>query len=191
MAHFFPANSRLDVERAPSLGRRTQSRPALRETADDASSDSRATRPSHINWLQQNSLAATHAGPSTPRRPASVRLGRSASLSALAGPPPALHRQPSLISNHSLQLDRSRTDNPGAASARPTIKPLSPISERSYIPTPKREQHFGDVEPSTPVSAGSSYSAFLRRPLKRSISATSTSSLRTNATSTHPLPFRP
>lgn len=36
------------------------------------------------------------------------------------------------------------------------------------------------------TSTGSSYSAFLRRPLKRSISATSTSSLRTNATPTHP-----
>jgi hypothetical protein len=34
--------------------------------------------------------------------------------------------------------------------------------------------------------AASTYSAFLRRPLKRSISATSTSSLRTNVTSTHP-----
>jgi hypothetical protein len=34
--------------------------------------------------------------------------------------------------------------------------------------------------------AASTYSAFLRRPLKRSISATSTSSLRTNVTSIHP-----
>jgi len=36
------------------------------------------------------------------------------------------------------------------------------------------------------LHTGSSYSAFLRRPLKRSISATSTSSLRTDATSTQP-----
>ena len=37
-----------------------------------------------------------------------------------------------------------------------------------------------------PFHAASTYSAFLRRPLKRSISATSTSSLRTNVTSIHP-----
>ena len=154
MAHFFPAGSRLDTERAPSLNRRAHSRNTLREASSDSPSDSRTTRPSHINWLQ-NSLAMTQAGPSMPRRP-SVRLGRSASLSALVPPQPALHRQSSLISNHSLQLDQSatsRTGNPTTASAHPVVKQLSPISERSYVPTPRRE-FATDVEPSTPVSIG-------------------------------------
>ncbi|KAI0299430.1 hypothetical protein B0F90DRAFT_1818178 [Multifurca ochricompacta] len=184
MAHFFPAGSRLDVERPSSYTRRTPSRNVLREGGDDSPAESRLGRPSHINWLQ-NSLSATQASPPMPKRPPSARLGRSASLSALAAPSP-LHRQSSLISNHSLQLDRlagCRADNPDASSTQPLAKPLSPISERSYVPTPKREL---DVEPSTPISVGSTYSAFLRRPLKRSISATSTSSLLTNATSTHP-----
>ncbi|KAI9513445.1 hypothetical protein F5148DRAFT_1278817 [Russula earlei] len=187
MAHFFPAASRLDVERTPSLNRRASSRNLTRGHGDNPSSDGRPSRPSNINWLQ-NSSTTTQVGPSMPRRPPSVRLGRSASLSALGTPPPTLHRQSSLNSNHSLQLSTAaapRTGNPAATSAHPTAKQLSPISERSYIPTPKREQYSADVEPSTPVSIGSSYSAFLRRPLKRSISATSTSSLRTNA-STHP-----
>lgn len=158
MAHFFPAASRLDVERAPSLNRRTHSRNVLREAGNDSASDSRSSRPSHINWVQ-TSLAAAQAGPSMPRRPPSARLaiGRSASLSAL--PPVVLHRQSSLISNHSLQLDKttsSRTDTPASASAktasaRPKVKQLSPISEQSYVPTPRREQ-FMDAEPSTPVS---------------------------------------
>ncbi|KAH9988089.1 hypothetical protein BJV74DRAFT_796348 [Russula compacta] len=191
MAHFFPAASRLDVERAPSLNRRTHSRNASREAGNDSPSDSRPSRPSHINWMQ-SSLAPAQAGPSMPRRPPSARLSRSASLSAL--PPAVLHRQSSLISNHSLQLDKtagSRTDNPASASAQtasahPQVKQLSPISEQSYVPTPRREQ-FTDVEPSTPVSISSSHSAaFLRRPLKRSISATSTSSLRNSAASSHP-----
>ncbi|KAH8990793.1 hypothetical protein EDB92DRAFT_724012 [Lactarius akahatsu] len=66
--------------------------------------------------------------------------------------------------------------------------PLSPISEQSYVPTPtsRRDLFPTDVEPGTPVSVASTYSAFLRRPLKRSISATSTSSLHTNVTSIHP-----
>lgn len=154
MTHFFPANSRLDTERAPSLNRRAHSRGTLREASNDTPSDSRQSRPSHINWLQ-NSLATTpQTGPPTPRRSSSARLGRSASLSALTAPPPALHRQSSLISNHSLQLASSRTGNPAAASAHPVVKQLSPISERSYVPTPKREQYFMDAEPTTPVSIG-------------------------------------
>ncbi|KAI9438217.1 hypothetical protein H4582DRAFT_246864 [Lactarius indigo] len=185
MAHFFPAASRLDVERPSSL-RRTPTRSPLRETGDDTQADGRQGRPSHINWLQ-SSLAASQASPPMPKRPPSARLGRSASLSAIPAPSP-IHRQSSTISNHSLQLDRlasSRTDGP---SAQPQAKPLSPISEQSYVPTPtsRRDLFQTDVEPGTPVSVASSYSAFLRRPLKRSISATSTSSLHTNVTSTHP-----
>ncbi|KAH9169321.1 hypothetical protein EDB89DRAFT_1908627 [Lactarius sanguifluus] len=187
MAHFFPAASRLDVERPSSL-RRIPTRNVLRETGDETQADGRQGRPSHINWLQ-SSLAASQAGLPMPKRPPSVRLGRSASLSAIPAPSP-LHRQSSTISNHSLQLDRlasSRTDGP---SAQPQAKPmpLSPISEQSYIPTPtsRRDLFPTDVEPGTPVSVASTYSAFLRRPLKRSISATSTSSLHTNVTSIHP-----
>ncbi|KAI9463982.1 hypothetical protein BJY52DRAFT_1184393 [Lactarius psammicola] len=106
-------------------------------------------------------------------------------LSQAIPAPSPLHRQSSLISNHSLQLDRlagSQTDGP---STQPLVKPLSPISEQSYVPTPtsRRDLFPTDVEPSTPVSSASTYSAFLRRPLKRSISATSTSS---NVTSIHP-----
>ncbi|KAI0267429.1 hypothetical protein BC834DRAFT_968931 [Gloeopeniophorella convolvens] len=190
MAHFFPAGSRLDVERPPSRTRRTPSRLILRDHASTSASastlasapddDTRVGRPSHINWLQN--AAAAQAGPSMPTRPPSARLGRSASLSAIAAPPP-LYRHSSLMSNHSLQLDA--LTGCGAAQG----KPLSPISEQAYTASQKRELYYVDgslVEPSTPVSIGSTYSAFLRRPLKRSISATSTSSLRTNATATHP-----
>lgn len=188
MAHFFPAASRLDVERPSSL-RRTPTRSVLRETGNDTPpAEGRLNRPSHINWLQ-NSLAASQAGPPMPKRPPSARLGRSASLSAIPAPSP-LHRQSSIISNHSLQLDRpsgGQTGNPDGPSAQHLAKPLSPISEQSYVPTPtsKRDLFPMDVEPSTPVSAASTstYSAFLRRPLKRSISATSTSS---HVTSIHP-----
>jgi hypothetical protein len=158
MANFFPAGSRLDVERAPSLNRRTHSRGVLREAGDDSSSsDGRQSRPSHVNWLPSPSATTQQAGPPMrmPRRPptasTSVRLGRSASLSALAGSAPTLHHQSSVISNHSLQLDRSAGS---AVAAHPTIKQLSPISERSYVPTPKREQYFAEGEPSTPVSVG-------------------------------------
>jgi hypothetical protein len=156
MANFFPAASRLDTERTPSLNRRAHSRNALREAANDSPSDSRPARPSHVNWLQQSSMAATQAGPSTPRRPPSVQLGRSASLSALRPPPPALRRQSSLISNHSLQLDKSSTSRTSRTGTNPVaapVKQLSPISEQSYVPTPKQE-HFMDMEPSTPVSIG-------------------------------------
>jgi hypothetical protein len=153
MVNFFPAASHLDVERTPSLNRRAQSRNTLREGSDGTPSPSegRQSRPSHINWLPSPSSTTQQAGPSMPRRPPSVRLGRSASLSALAGAQPTLHRQSSVISNHSLQLDRLAGS---AASAHPTAAQLSPISERSYVPTPKREQIFTDVEPSTPVSIG-------------------------------------
>ena len=203
MAHFFPAASRMDVERPSSL-RRTPTRSVLRgETGDDTPADGRLSRPSHINWLQSSLAASSQAGASMPKRPPSARLGRSASLSAIPAPSP-LRRQSSLISNHSLQLDRlagCQTDGP---SAQAQAKPLSPISEQSYVPTPtsKRDLFPTDVEPSSPVSAGkptptwlcktlgvwinslfhaaSTYSAFLRRPLKRSISATSTSSLGTS-----------
>src|SRR6266850_1469798 len=149
MANFFPAASRIDV---PSLNRRAQSRNTLREAeaGSDTPSDGRQSRPSHINWLPTPSTTTQQAGPPMPRRPPSVRLGRSASLSALGGSQPTLHRQSSLISNHSLQLDKP------AGSAHPAAAQLSPISERSYIPTPKREQIFTDVEPSTPVSIGES-----------------------------------
>ncbi|KAF8270033.1 hypothetical protein EI94DRAFT_1723680 [Lactarius quietus] len=176
MAHFFPAASRMDVE-PPSL-RRTPTG----GVSDDASSEGRLSRPSHINWLQSSLAATAQAGIPMPKRPLSARLGRSASLSAIPAPPP-LRQQPSNLSNHSLQLDRlagCQTDG---------AKPLSPISEQSYVPTPtsKRDVFPTEVEPpSTPVSVASTYSAFLRRPLKRSISATSTSSLRTNVTSIHP-----
>jgi hypothetical protein len=155
MANFFPAASRIDIERTPSYTRRTPSHSVLREGGDgrDSPSDSRLGRPSHINWLQ-NSLATTQTGLPTPKPPPSVRLGRSASLSALPAQPPPLRRQSSLASNHSLQLTGCRTQNPNAASAHPTTKQLSPISEQSYIPTPKRELYSTDVEPSSPVSAG-------------------------------------
>lgn len=157
MANFFPAGSRAEVEQTPSYLRRTSSRRALREAGDDR--DSLGHRPSHINWLQ-NSLATTQTSPPTPSQgPPSGRIGRSASLSALPAPPPTLRRQSSLVSNHSLQLSKSagsRTDNSNAASAHPTIKQLSPISEQSYVPTPQRELCPTDVEPSTPVSAGES-----------------------------------
>jgi hypothetical protein len=154
MANFFPAASRLDTERTPSLNRRAHSRNALREAANDSPSDSRPARPSHINWLQ-NSMATTtsQAGPSTPRRPPSVQLGRSASLSALRSPQPTLRRQSSLISNHSLQLGKSNTSRTGTNPAAAPVKQLSPISERSYVPTPKQEHHM-DMEPTTPVSIG-------------------------------------
>lgn len=143
MAHFFPAASRMDVER-PSSHRRTPSR-------DDSTAQ---PRPSHINWLQSSLAASSQVGIPIPmpKRPPSARLGRSASLSAIPAPPP-LRRQSSLVSNHSLQLDRlagCHTDGPSAA------KPLSPISEQSYVPTPtsKRDLFSTDVEPSTPVSVG-------------------------------------
>ena len=144
MAHFFPAASRMDVER-PSSHRRTPSR-------DDATTEGYQTRPSHINWLQSSLAASSQIGIPMPKRPPSARLGRSASLSAIPAPPP-LRRQSSLVSNHSLQLDRlagCHTDGPSAA------KPLSPISEQSYVPTPtsKRDLFPTDVEPSTPVSVG-------------------------------------
>lgn len=151
MANFFPAASRLDIERTPTLTRRAHSRNALREAANDSPSDSRPSRPSHINWVQ-NSMATTPAGPSMPRRPPSAHLGRSASLSALTSPPPALRRQSSVISNHSLQLDKSSTSRTGTNPAA-AVKQLSPISERSYVPTPKQE-HLMDMEPTTPVSIG-------------------------------------
>jgi hypothetical protein len=158
MAHFFPAGSRLDTERVPSLNRRTQSRNTLREAtgSNETPSDSRPSRPSHVNWVQ-NSMAMNQAGPPMPRRPPSARISRSASLSALTAPPPALHRQSSVISHHSLQLDKSAgssTGNRTAASTHPVVKQLSPISERSYVPTPKREQFAMDAEPTTPISIG-------------------------------------
>lgn len=153
MANFFPAGSGLDVERTPSLNRRTRSRGVLRENGDDSSSssDSRQSRPSHINWLPSPSSATQQTGPSMPRRPPSIQLGRSASLSALAGSPQPLHRPASVISSHSLQLDRHASS---AMAAHPTVGQLSPISERSYVQTPKREQGFTEVEPSTPASIG-------------------------------------
>jgi len=153
MAHFFPAASRLDVERPSSL-RRSPTRNVLRETGDDTPADGRQGRPSHINWLQ-SSLAASQAGPAMPKRPPSARLGRSASLSAIPAPSP-LHRQSSIISNHSLQLDRLASSQADGPSAQPLVKPLSPISEQSYVPTPtsKRDLFPTDVEPSTPVSVG-------------------------------------
>jgi hypothetical protein len=155
MAHFFPAASRLDTERNPSLNRRAHSRNTLREAtaSNDTPSDTRSSRPSHVSWLQ-NPMATNQAGPPMPRRPPSARLGRSSSLSAI---PPALHRQSSVISNHSLQLDSSSTRNPAAASTHPGVMQLSPISERSYVPTPgtpRREQFTMDVEPTTPISIG-------------------------------------
>ena len=152
MANFFPAGSGLDVERTPSLNRRARSRGALRESGDDSSSssDGHQSRPSHINWLPSSSATTQQAGPSMPRRPPSVRLGRSASLSALAGSPQPLHRQASVISSHSLQLDRQAGS---ATAAHPTVVQLSPISERSYVQSPKREQGFTE-EPSTPASIG-------------------------------------
>jgi hypothetical protein len=156
MANFFPAGSGLDVERTPSLNRRTRSRGVLRESGDDSSSssDSRHSRPSHINWLPSPSPATQkQVGPSMPRRPPSIRLGRSASLSALSGSPQPLHRQASVISSHSLQLDRQAAS---ATAAHPTVGQLSPISERSYVQTPKREHGFTEVEPSTPASIGKS-----------------------------------
>ena len=152
MANFFPAPSRLDIERTPTLNRRAHSRNALREAANDSPSDSRPARPSHINWLQ-NSMATTQAGPSTPRRPSSVQLGRSASLSALKSPQPVLRRQSSLISNHSLRLDKSSTSRTGTNPVAAPVKQLSPISERSYVSTPKQERYM-DMEPTTPVSIG-------------------------------------
>lgn len=158
MANFFPAGSGLDVERSPSLNRRTRSRGVLRESGDDSSSssDSRQSRPSHVNWLPNSSSSATtsqQAGPSMPRPPPSIPLARSASLSALVGSPQPLHRQASVISNHSLQLDRKAGS---ATAAHLTIGQLSPISERSYVqtPTPKREHGFTEVEPTTPASIG-------------------------------------
>ena len=153
MANFFPTASRLDTERSPSLKRRARSRTrnTLQETANDSPSDSRPARPSHVNW-SQNSMATTQAGPSTPRRPPSIHLGRSASLSALRSPPPALRRQSSL-SNHSLQVNKSSTSRAGTNPAATPVKQLSPISERSYVPTPKQE-HPVDTEPTTPVSIG-------------------------------------
>jgi len=152
MANFFPAASRLDIERTPTLNRRAHSRNALREAANDSPSDSRPARPSHINLLQ-NSMATTQAGPSMPRRPHSAQLGRSASLSALASPQPALRRQSSIISNCSLQLDKSSTPRTGTNPVAVPVKQLSPISERSYVPTPKQE-HSMDMEPTTPLSIG-------------------------------------
>ena len=92
-----------------------------------------------------------------PRPPPSARLGRSASLSALVGSPQPLHRQASVISNHSLQLDGQAGS---ATAAHPTVAQLSPISEGSYVQTPtptptqKREQGFTEVEPTTPASIG-------------------------------------
>jgi len=159
MANFFPAGSGLDVERAPSLNRRTHSRGVLRESGDDSSSssDSRQSRPSHVNWLPSSSATTQQAGPSMPRPPPSARLGRSASLSALVGSPQPLHRQASVISNHSLQLDGQAGS---ATAAHPTVAQLSPISEGSYVQTPtptptqKREQGFTEVEPTTPASIG-------------------------------------
>lgn len=158
-AHFFPAGSRLDVERPSSL-RRTPTRSVVRsESSDDTTtSDGRSSRPSNINWLQ-NPLAASQAGAPMPKRPPSARLGRSASLSAIPGPSP-LRRQSSLISNHSLQLDRlvgSHTDGPSA---------LSPISEQSYVPTPtsRRDLFPTDAEPSTPVSVGKLHQVACKNP---------------------------
>ena len=153
MAHFVPAASRLDTERSSSLNRRAHSRNALREAANDSPSDSRQARPSHINWLQNSMATTQQAGPSTPGRPPSVQLGRSASLSALTAPQPALRRQSSLISNHSLQLGKSNTSRTGTNHATAPVKQLSPISERSYVPTPKQE-YLVDGEPTTPVSIG-------------------------------------
>jgi hypothetical protein len=158
MANFFPAASRMDVERPSSLRRSvTPTRSLLRgETGDDTPADGHSSRPSHINWLQNLS----QAGPSMPRRPPSARLGRSASLSAIAAPS-LLRRQSSLISNHSLQLDKlagCQTDGQG--------KPLSPISEQSYVPTPtdKRDLFPTDVEPSSPVSVGKPHRNGLQSP---------------------------
>jgi hypothetical protein len=133
----------MDVER-PSSHRRT----LTRGVSDDHSAEGRQSRPSHINWLQSSSAASSQASIPMPKQPPSARLGRSASLSAIPAPPP-LRRQSSLVSNHSLQLDRL-TGGPSAA------KPLSPISEQSYVPTPtsRRDLYSTDVEPSTPVSLG-------------------------------------
>ena len=147
MAHFFPAASGMDVERPPSL-RRTSSR----SVSDDATAEGRQSRPSHINWLQSSSTASSsQASIPMPKRPPSARLGRSASLSAIPAPSP-LRRQSSLISNHSLQLDRLAE----GLSPQGQAKPLSPISEQSYVPTPtsRRDLFPTDVEPSTPVSVG-------------------------------------
>jgi hypothetical protein len=151
MAHFFPAASRMDAERPPSL-RRIPSR----GFSDDATAEGRQTRPSHINWLQSSSTASSsQTSIPMPKRPPSARLGRSASLSAIPAPSP-LRRQSSLISNHSLQLDRLASCQTDGPSTHGQAKPLSPISEQSYVPTPtsRRDLFPTDVEPSTPVSVG-------------------------------------
>ena len=108
------------------------------------------SRPSHTNGLQSSLAASPQAGIPMPKRPPSVRLGRSASLSAIPVPPP-LRRQSSLVSNHSLKLHRltgCHMDGPSAAN------PLS--SEHSYVltPTSNRDSLPTDMDPSTPGSPG-------------------------------------
>ena len=136
MTHFFPAASRMDVER-PSSRRRIPTR-------EDATAEGRQTGPSHINWLHSSLAASSQAGIPIPMpgRPPSAHLGRSASLSTIHAPP-LLRRQSSLVNNHSLH----HTDGPSAT------KPPYPILEQLYIPTPTSKRAT-DVEPSTPVSIG-------------------------------------
>ncbi|KAI0058345.1 hypothetical protein BV25DRAFT_1830180 [Artomyces pyxidatus] len=184
MAHFFPSGSRLDTERKPPRVRRILSRSTK---ASDAP-EHRYGGPSHINWLCNN--ASSPSIPNTPQRPPSAHtLGRSASLSALALSPP-LYRHPSLTSNRSLQLDMMTDARALDVDGNPAllhVKPLSPIFERAHYHVEGGLLDEALREPETPASFGdhgSTYSAFLRRPLKRTVSQASTSSLRTVGTGT-------
>ncbi|KAI0052371.1 hypothetical protein FA95DRAFT_1602022 [Auriscalpium vulgare] len=106
---------------------------------------------------------------------------------------PPMYRHASLASNHSLQLDAP----PPPAERKPgppQVKPLSPIFEKTNHHIDGTFSDMREVEPQTPASFGdhaSTYSAFLRRPLRRSISQASTSSLRTVGTASMAAPTLP
>ncbi|KAI0316236.1 hypothetical protein OF83DRAFT_1084412 [Amylostereum chailletii] len=90
-----------------------------------------------------------------------------------------MYKHTAIRSNRSLQLDMNAVE-PNERPALLYVNPLSPIYEVHSPSSSRRPQ--SDVEPPTPASVGSNYSAFLKRPLRRSISqASASSSLGTSA----------
>ncbi|KAA1471954.1 hypothetical protein DENSPDRAFT_838064 [Dentipellis sp. KUC8613] len=198
----FPStsSSKLGPER-PSQDTETAV-PAKSRTEHSSSNEHRYAGPSRINWIC-NMAPGTPSPVSPvelPRRPPFAHiLGRSVSspspLSERASTYPYTH--PTIQSNPSLQLDTVARRQAAEIEDNLTllhIKPLSPIMERSHAGGGRwtSPTEGSPSSPGTPASYdigdhGSTYSAFLKRPLKRSISQASSSSLRTMGTSSQPL----
>ncbi|KAH9947795.1 hypothetical protein B0H21DRAFT_852136 [Amylocystis lapponica] len=184
----------------------------------------RPPRPSHVSWKSpssQASPASLHQSASSPSllfaptsarpvsdgyRPSSLRRTSSHSSHLTSPEPPA-----------ALDNEGSNRGSAGPADLPPT-KPLSPIDERVYFPPQRRPsldslpptpdstrvydghsegaaRAFLHAEQASPSTTTVAYpTAFISRPLNRTISQTSTSTLRSTASaapSIPPLDLRP